>query len=145
MLKFAAGLIVGLLLLGFVTYISRGQSAAVNVKSKEIRQGDNVTMEVTVDKAPNLDGKIYVAAAPIDSKDEIGLTCNLNSGSTTCQVGGPVPLDAKLGKWAVTRVVFQTLAPEKPKTLLQHGEASFQVVARTDVVQPDSATVTDIK
>jgi hypothetical protein len=143
--KFISGLGLAVLMFALLAHISRGQSASTNLKSIEIKQGDILNLDVTVEKAPNVDGRIFVDAGPDGGPAEITLRCNLDRDSTKCQAGERLPLDAKVGKWVVTKISFQPLAPAPPKELTKHGELSFQVFARRDVFLPESATISDIK
>jgi hypothetical protein len=143
--KFFVGVILGALIFGIVAHVSRGQVATADVKAKEIRQGDIINMDVAVDRAPNLDGRLYVHVGPDGGDDQITLNCNLNKDATRCQAGDRMPLDAKLGKWTIRKIAFQALAPSPEKELAKSGATSFQVIPRNGVVVPSSATVSDIK
>jgi hypothetical protein len=143
--KFIVGLVLGVFMFALFTHISRGQSASTNVKNGEIKQGDILNMDVTVEKAPSVDGRIFVDVGPDAGASPVTLLCNLNRDSTKCQAGERLPLDAKVGKWVVMKISFQPLASSPAKELNKHGESSFQVVPRRDIILPDSATISDIK
>jgi hypothetical protein len=143
--KFIAGLAIGVLAFALLAHISKGQSASTKVRTGEIRQGDIVNMNVTVEKAPNIDGRIFVDVGPDGAASVITLTGGLNREATQCQVGERLPLDAKLGKWVVMKISFVPSAPSSPKELNKHGDSSFEVVARRDVILPENATISDIK
>ena len=143
--KFLAGVALGALIFGIVVHIGRAQMATTNIKVKEIRQGDIINMEVSVDRAPNLDGTLNVRVGPDGENDQLTLRCGLSKDATKCQVGDRMPLDAKVGKWTIRKISFQTLAPAPEKELAKNGDMSFQVVSHGDVILPNSATVSDIK
>jgi hypothetical protein len=146
MLKIMMGAALGILLVGLATDMTHGQAAGTTqVRNAEVTQGDVVTMDVTVDKAANIEGTVYVIAFP-DGMTNGGVTaqCTLATGKTTCTPRERVPLDAKLGKWVITEITFQPLAGEK-RVLSKHGDSSFQVVAHGKIVLPDSATISNIK
>jgi len=146
MLKFIAGVILGALVFGIVVHVSRGQAATANVKAKEIRQGDIINVDVSVDRAPSLDGRLFVHVGPDGGEAILTLVCNLSKDATKCQTGDRMPLDAKLGKWTIGKIGFQASAPSSEKMLiLKNGDLSFQVVPHGEVVLPNSATVSDIK
>jgi hypothetical protein len=107
MYKTIAVLVMAAAILGLVVRVSRGQVATTSIKPKEIRQGDILNMNVFVDRAPNRDGSLTAYVGPIGGTDQLPVSCQFGKGSTECQVGTVVPLDAKLGKWTVKRIVFQ--------------------------------------
>jgi hypothetical protein len=146
MLKIMMGAALGILLVGLATHMTHGQAAGTaQVRKAEVTQGDVVTMDVTVDKAATIEGRVLVKAFP-EGMTNGGVTasCVLGAGVTTCPAGGRVPLDAKLGKWVITEITFEPLAGET-RVLSKHGDSSFQVVAHGKIVLPDSATISNIK
>jgi len=143
--KFTAGLILGALIFGLLVHVSRGQVAGARVKNKDIPQGDILNMDISVDRAPNLDGTLFARIGPDGDSDRITLTCNLNNGGTVCQAGTRLPLDAKVGKWTIRNISFQTSAPSPEKKLTAEGDLSFQVVPHGEIILPDSATISNIK
>jgi len=145
MRKFISGVVLGAVIFGIVVHVSRGQVATTNVKAKEIRQGDIVDMDVSVDRAPSLDGRLFVRVGPDGGGDQLTLNCNLSKDATKCQVGDRMPLDAKLGEWTIKKISFQALASSPEKELMKNGDLSFQVVPRGEVILPTSAAVSDIK
>lgn len=143
--KFIAGAVLGALIFGNIVHLGRAQVATANLRAREIRQGDILNMDVSVDRAPNLDGRLYVHVGPDGGDDQLTLFCNLSKDATKCQVGDRMPLDAKLGKWSVRKITFQALAPSPEKELMKNGDLLFQVVSHGEVILPNSATVSDIK
>jgi len=143
--RFVLGVVLSTLIFAIAVRISGGQIATANFKAKEIRQGDNIDMDISVDRAPSVDGTIYVHVGPDGDTDELILNCGLGKDATKCQASGRVPVDAKLGKWTIRKISFQTLAPAPEKELAKNGDLSFQVVPHGILTLPDSATVSDIK
>jgi uncharacterized protein YodC (DUF2158 family) len=125
---------------------TRGQaSTTTRMLNAKIPQGDNISMDLTLDKAPNVGGSIGVTAFPEGAVNGgISMGCNIASGSAKCTAGVSVPLDAKLGKWVISEITFQPYAGTA-KTLAKHGDTSFEVVAHGELILPDGATVSDIK
>jgi len=143
--RLVPGLALGAVIFAIAVRLSGGQAATANFKAREIRQGDNIDMDVSVDRAPSVDGTIYVHVGPEGGADQLTLSCGLNKESTRCQASNRVPLDAKLGNWTIIRISFQPLASSPEKDLAKNGDLSFQVVPHGSVTLPDSATVSDIK
>lgn len=143
--RFLAGVALGALILGIVVHVSRGQVATADVKAKQVRQGDVIDADVSVDPAPSLDGVVYLHVGPDGGADQLVLSCGLPKAVTKCEASGRMPLDAKLGKWTIMKISFQPSAPSAEKELSRNGDLSFQVDPHGDVVLPDSATVSGIK
>jgi hypothetical protein len=115
------------------------------MEKAKVIQGDNIFMDVTLDKAPNRDGVIYVRVIPDGTPGgAFDLSCGLGASQTKCEASARMALDAKLGKWIISQITFTPVSGE-PKRLMEHGDSSFEVVAHGDIVLPDSATVSDIK
>jgi hypothetical protein len=134
------------LLHGAVGYAVHGQAAATtHMGNPKITQGDNMSVDVTLDQGANLDGSVYVQAFPDGSTDNgVGLGCGVEASQTKCQAGARMPLDAKLGKWVIAKITFTPVSGQ-PKVLTEHGDASFEVVPHSGIVLPDSATISNIK
>jgi len=143
--KFLVGVALGALIFGIVVHAGRAQVATTNVRANEIRQGDILNMDVSVDRAPNFDGTLSVRVSPEGDNDPLTLSCNLSKDATTCQMGNRIPLEAKVGKWTIRKITFQTLAQAPEKELAKSGDLSFRVVSHGDVILPNSATVSGIK
>jgi len=135
-----------IVLIGIGAHGTRGQAAgAVRMENAKVTQGENMTMEVTLDQAPSLSGSVYVTALPDGATNGgITLNCVIGSSQKACLVGTRVPLDAKLGRWTVSEIGFVPLAGA-PKALSKHGDSSFEVIAHGPIVLPDSATVSNIQ
>jgi hypothetical protein len=134
------------ILIAISAHTTRGQAAGTaHLENAKITQGDTISMDVTLDKASNLPGVIRVIAFPEGAANGgVNLACGLNAAQTTCKAAAGMPLDAKLGKWFISRITFQPASGE-PKLLSEHGDSSFEVVPHGEIVLPDSATVSDIK
>jgi hypothetical protein len=144
---FLAGVAFGVLVLGLGVRIIRGQeSTALQMARKEIKQGSLLTLDVTVDKAPNVNGTVFFIANPENSTGEIGSNCPVPAGQTKCQMSVAIPLDEQLGEWVISRVTFAPSAGgQKPKELVKRGDLAFQIIAHGDIVVPDGATVSEIR
>lgn len=138
--------VFGALLTGISSHTTRGQaSTTTRMMNAKIPQGDNVSMDLTLDKAPNVAGSVGVTAFPEGAVNGgISMGCNVVPGHTQCTAGTTLPFDAKLGKWVISGITFTPFAGTA-KTLAKHGDTSFEVVAHGDLILPDGATVTDIK
>ena len=145
MRKFVSGIILGAAVFAIVANVSRGQVATAEVKTKEIRQGDTLSMDVSVDRAPNLDGRILVRISPDGGGLQIEMNCTLNRDETKCQTGTRLPLDAKLGKWVIKAISFQSFAQAPEKELAKSGSLFFQVTQHQEIILPNKATVSDLK
>lgn len=137
---------VAVIVNGTVGHTARGQAAATaHMGNPKITQGDNMSVDVTLDQGSNLDGSVYVQAFPDGSTDNaVGLSCGVEASQTKCQAGARMPLDAKLGKWVIAKITFTPLSGQ-PKVLTEHGDVSFEVVPHSGIVLPDSATISNIK
>ena len=118
----------------------------MQVRTQKVSQGSNVSMDVVVDKAANLNANIYVEAVPEGAAGGgITLSSGLPEGQTKCTASGGLPIDAKVGKWVITKILLRPLPGGEDKELSKHGDSSFEVVARGKIILPDSATISDIK
>jgi hypothetical protein len=71
--KFLVGVALGALIFGIVVHAGRAQVATTNVRANEIRQGDILNMDVSVDRAPNFDGTLSVRVSPEGDNDPLTL------------------------------------------------------------------------
>jgi|ERR1700722_2905581 hypothetical protein len=140
------GFALAMLVTGIPARATPGQeTGTARMEKAKIKQGDNITMDVAVDKASNFGGMIYARIHPDGvPTDRIDLGCRLAVSQTHCTANGTIPLGAKLGKWVISQITF-TPDTGEPKVLMEHGDSSFEVVAHGDLVLPNSATVSDIK
>jgi hypothetical protein len=83
--KFIAGLVLGVSMFALLAHISWGQEATANLKITELKQGDILNMDVAVERAPNVDGRIFVEAGPDGGPAQVTATCNLSKDSTSAK------------------------------------------------------------
>jgi hypothetical protein len=128
-------------------YTARGQAVGTaQMENGRVTQGDNMSVDVVLDKGSSIAGGIAVTAIPEGFPNErISLSCGLEPTQTECKATGRMPLDAKVGKWTISEIAFSPTAGGAPKRLSKHGDSSFEVVAHGRIVLPDSATVSDVK
>ena len=105
---FVFGLAVGILFTVMPARTTQGQEAGTTHMAKaKVIQGDNIFMDVALDKAPNRDGVIYVRVIPDGTPGgAIDLSCGLGASQTKCEASARMPLDAKLGKWIISQITF---------------------------------------
>jgi hypothetical protein len=98
MLKFISGIALGVILFGIVAHTSNGQGATAQMKTKEIRQGGDLVMDISVDRAPNFYGiiKVYVGPAEL-AESNIQFNCGLGKDQNTCQAGHHAATGYKAG------------------------------------------------
>lgn len=134
------------IVIGAVGHTARGQAAATaHMGNAKITQGDNMSVDVALDQGSNLDGSVDVEALPEGSTSNgVDLSCGIEAAQTKCQASARMPLDAKLGRWVISRIRFTPVSGQ-PKVLAEHGDVSFEVVPHGGIVLPDSATISNIK
>jgi hypothetical protein len=137
---------VAVFLAAIPVHTTRGQAVATtHVENAKVTQGDNMSMDVVLDKGSNLTGSVSVTAFPDGAVNGgISLNCGLGPDHTQCKATTLMPLEAKLGKWVISEITF-TPAGGAAKSLGKHGDSSFEVIAHGAVILPDTATVSDIK
>jgi hypothetical protein len=121
--------------------LAQANQAAMAASPHEVKQGEQVTIQVKVNPAPNVGGRLDVYVAP-EGSTSLGVNGGngVSPGQTSAgDIGITIPIDAKLGHWKVIKVVFQ------PGSSAQHeltisGNPVFEVVKR-DTVLPTSADV----
>jgi hypothetical protein len=138
--------VLEVLITGIPAHTTRGQTSTMTrMLNAKIPQGDNVSMDLTLDKAPNVAGSVGVTAFPEGAVNGgLSMGCNVVPGHTQCRAATTLPFDAKLGKWVISEITFTPFAGTA-KTLAKHGDTSFEVVAHGELVLPDGTTVSDIK
>jgi hypothetical protein len=146
MLKFISGMLLGVMMFGIVVHVSRGQVATAQIKKEDVQQGDTFFLDISLDRASNFDGSLTVFTSPEDGASSFELSCGLAKDQKNCRVSNRVPLNAKLGKWDVKRIMFRTGAqPNSDQELAKKGDLSFRVVTHAEAVYPTSATVSDVQ
>jgi len=142
MLKFISGIALGVILFGIVVHTSKGQGATAQMKTKEVRQGEDLSMDISVDRAPNFYGVVKVYVGPVESAESITqINCGLGKDQKTCQTRTTLPPDTKLGKWNVKKITFKSGLETSEEELKMNDEVSFHVVAHGEVIDPRSATI----
>jgi hypothetical protein len=114
--------------------------ASMAVQPPKVKQGEQVSIQITVSPAPNVGGWIDPVIAPEDNSNRVdGVHMYLQAGQTTIGVSMNIPVDAKLGNWKVMQVSFR---PESSsgKDLKITGNVAFEVIKR-ETVLPTSADV----
>jgi hypothetical protein len=125
---------------------ARAQAAGTaNMQNGKVTQGDNVTMDVTLDKVSTVAASIVVSALPEGRPTGgVNLSCTLDAGQNACNATARVPLNAAIGKWDISRITFTPVSGQE-KVLSQNGHPSFEVVAHGEIVLPGTATISNIK
>jgi hypothetical protein len=120
---------------------SQSTQAAMAASPHKVKQGEQVTIQVKVNPAPNVPGRVDVWVA-----QEGSTSLNNNGGNgvspgqtSVGEIGITVPVDAKLGAWKVIKVSFQPPGSSQ-RELAISGDTIFEVVKR-EAVFPTSADV----
>jgi len=121
--------------------LAQSNQATMAATPHKVKQGEQVTIQVKINPAPNVPGRVDVWVAPEGST---AFTSNGGNGVSPGQtsvgdIGINVPVDATLGAWKVIKVSFQP--PGSPQhELAISGDTIFEVVKR-EAVLPTSADV----
>lgn len=121
--------------------LAQTNQAAMTATPHEVKQGEQVMIQVKISPAPNIAGRVDVFAAPegLTSPTVIGGN-GVSPGQTNVgEIGITMPVDAKLGRWRVVEVRFQP-GNSASHDLTISGTPIFEVVKR-DTVLPTSADV----
>ncbi|HZQ19977.1 MAG TPA: hypothetical protein VFA90_14770 [Terriglobales bacterium] len=107
---------------------------------KQVKQGEQILIDVTINPAPNVAGRLYVFASPVGEKAmNYSGAGGISPGKTQAELGINIPIDGKLGEWKVEGVRFQPEnSPEKELTI--SGNINFEVVKR-ETILPSTADV----
>lgn len=109
--------------------VAAKQSATAQIGKDAIRQGSHIEVTVTLDKASNTAGRVYAElAADGDKSSATGVQNATSKGQTTVTLVGTIPLEAKLGKWSITKMQYLPEAAQTGHDLSLSGDLSFQVV-----------------
>jgi hypothetical protein len=121
--------------------LAQTNQAAMAAKPHQVRQGEQVTIQVSVSPAPNVSGRVSVFVAPEGSTaTSWNGGVGIGSGQTNVSdIGISIPIDATLGTWRVLSVRFQPPNSQE-KELKFSGSTTFEVVKR-EAVLPTSADV----
>jgi hypothetical protein len=126
--------------------VAAKQSATAQMGKDVIRQGSRIEVSVTLDKAPNTAGRVYAELTPEGEKSAAAsVQSETIKGQTTVTLVGTMTLEAKLGKWSITKMQYFPEAAQSGHDLSLSGDLSFQVVPHEDISVPSAATVSQIK
>jgi hypothetical protein len=88
--------------------VASQEPASVQMETRPIRQGDMVRFIVDLDKAPNVDGAIFIKLAPNSNLTEEQVSnTGIRAGTKRAEVLAGIPLEAPIGTWKVTGVCRQ--------------------------------------
>src|SRR5437867_3899049 len=113
----------------------------VETNSGPVRAGEDASLDVVLDKAPNFEGgEIQVSVVgPQNSNATLTAKVKTHPGTRVYHVSVPVPASAPGGTWTVAKVIFLTGTQEIP---LSSNNQPIQVLANPNIVLPTSAQVT---
>jgi hypothetical protein len=133
-------LALGILISITCVQFSKGQTEATPQVAHQVKQGDIISITITLDKAPNFDGgPLSVSIAPVAGGiPPIGTNTSLQRGEREISLHLRIPLDAPTGRWAVSEITFNG------SKLELHGHSFFDVVPHGELVVPSSATISHI-
>lgn len=113
------------------------QSASVRLPA-EVKAGENVDLEITVDKAPNFNGGAVQIWIQGTGHYSLQSSCEIAQGERSCHFSFQVPADASGGTWSVSKLMFYT--GTRQIDLSFHGQ-SFTVIPNSGLIFPSSAEV----
>jgi hypothetical protein len=121
--------------------LAQVNQAAMTATPHKVKQGEQVTIQIKINPAPNVGGRVDVFVAPDGSSSPTYNGGNgVGPGQTNVgEIGITIPVDAKLGNWKVVQVGFQP-ANSARSDLVITGKVTFEVVKR-EAVLPTSAEV----
>ena len=133
-------------MLTFGIQIAARQNASSQMSKEPIRQGSAIEITVTLDKASNTGGRVYAELTPDGEKSAAaGVQGATTKGQTSVSLRGTLTLEAKLGKWRITKMQYIPAAAQQGTDLALSGDLSFRVDPHEEIIVPPSATVTQIK
>jgi hypothetical protein len=118
--------------------------AAMAANPHQVKQGEQVKIQVSVSPSPNVPGTVTVFVAPEGSTETSWPGGNgVGPGQTAVgEIGITIPVDGRIGRWQVFSVRFRPAgngSPERDLKFSPEGTA-FEVIKRETVV-PTSANV----
>lgn len=126
--------------------ITAKQNATAQMSKEAIRQGSAIEITITLDKAPNTDGRVYAELTPDGDKVAAASAQSATAkGQTTVTLRGTLTLDAKLGMWRITKMQYFPATAQQGTDLALSGDLSFQVAPHGEITVPSGANVTQIK
>jgi hypothetical protein len=145
MLKPFSSLFLGAILSFLFVPLSRAQGATAEVKPKQIPQGGVLSIDVSVNKAADIDGLLSIELRPDSDKSPVySFSCQLPKGETKCHANQSIAYNATTGTWVVSKIAFTAVVGSSPKELALGGKLSFEVTRHQEPNLPDKATVLDI-
>ena len=121
--------------------IASAQDAAMKPKLHEVRQGEVIPFSITVKPAPNVSGSLSISMKSDTSEMLTNGGVSIGANQTSIDsLNVTIPIDATIGKWTVTQVIFNPGPGGKAKNLNLEDMPSF-VVTERKTVEPDSAMV----
>ncbi len=134
-------LVTGSLVLtvSFVIGVSvRGQQTATFAKAKTVKQGSDLPIQITLDRAASISGFLDLEAAPVSGGEPISRNCGVQEKTATCAM--TLSLEAKTGAWKFTKVVFVANSGGVKRDLTPLGDLTFEVTPHEKLVLPSQAT-----
>jgi hypothetical protein len=134
------------LILAFGLQISAKQSATAQMSKDPIRQGSAIEITITLDKAPNTDGRVYAELTP-DGEQSAAASVQSGTakGQTSVTLRGTLTLEAKLGKWHISKMQYFPATAQQGTDLALSGDLTFQVAPHEDITIPSGAKVIQIR
>jgi|SRR6267378_4060078 len=133
--------IVGLLFLVVLLIGIRvsGQQQAKIEAPKKVKQGDVIVFQITTDKPASVAGGVGVQIVSLD--DGTAMTSSYYSIGTgqKVNVGYTIPLNAKTGKWKISKVLFSVDGISQDLT--PKGDLTFEVTSHDTLILPSQAVV----
>lgn len=109
-----------------------------------VRAGQNVTFNITLDKAPNFaGGYVSLRIGPNDASLQRFATSRnpeLPEGQREISISIPIPPDVPKSLWHIVSLSF--VQPDNRRVDLKFKGGEFEVLPKRKLVIPDSATVT---
>ncbi len=119
------------------TPASAQQSASVRIPA-EVKAGETVDLEITLDKAPNFSGGAVQIWIQGTGDFSLQSSCETPQGERSCHFSFKVPADASGGTWSVSKLMFYTGTHQIG---LSFQGQPFTVIPNTGLVFPSSAEV----
>lgn len=128
-----------LFLVGLLIGVSvSGQQEAKVESAKKVVQGSKIIFQITTDKPANVVGGVDLLAVSVEGGEPLGSAGRLDGRTATAEL--PVPLDAKPGKWKITKVTFRASGGVF-KDLTPKGDLTFEVTPHDPIILPSQADV----
>jgi hypothetical protein len=134
-------LVLVILVFGLQTFGQ--QKAEMQIASDKIKQGSQVTFQVTLDRASNVDGGVFITIVPEGGVSGYSLEFNrgMSAKEAKTTISAQLPFDAKIGEWTVTQVSFHPSGGLPIQQLTKSGELSFEVIEHGPLAFPTGASI----